>query len=263
MKISSHTFHIVEQRGPACWIYFNRPNIKNALDLETMREFLNILKVAVRSPKTKVIVLSGKGGTFSSGGNIKKMKTTQNPKKFFLEISRLMNESILAIQNAPQPVIAAVSGFTGGIAFGLVQACDLIIASRQASFAAATIRLGLVANGGATYFLPKRVGWARAREILLLGDVLEADQALDIGMINRVVNSKKLASETQSLAEKLAARPLQALARLKHVLNAAPRSSLEDQLERERQAIAWSATTDDFQEGVRAFLKKRKPSFQK
>ena len=250
----------LERRGPALWIWLNRPEVKNAFTLEMAEDFLQAVQMGMKDKTVSVLVLSGRGGVWSAGGDIKKMSETQNLKKFFLQISRTVNRVLLEIRNG-KPVLAAIPGYVGGIAFGAVLAADLRIASSTAQFNAATIRLGLVANGGATYFLPRLVGLGRATEILLLGDILSAEQALQVGLVGRVVPPESLERETQSTAERLAAGPQQALRRLKKTLQVGLHSSLATQLERECQAIAWSASTEDFQEGMRAFLEKRKAKF--
>jgi 2-(1,2-epoxy-1,2-dihydrophenyl)acetyl-CoA isomerase len=252
---------LIEQRGPALWIYFNRPEMKNALTLEAAEEFLKAVCAAAKNREVAVVVLSGKGEVFSSGGDIKKMSETKNVKSFFLKISAVVHRAAKEIRKMEKPVIAAIPGYVGGIAFGLIQSADLLIASEKAGFCAATIKLGLVANGSATYFLPRRVGFTKASEILFLGDILTANDAREIGLINRVVPADRLETEVQQIAERLAAHPRKALGRLKKILNASLASSLDAQLERERQAIAWSSTTPDFKEGISAFLQKRKPRF--
>lgn len=252
---------LIESKGPALWITLNRHEVKNAFNLTLGQELLKATQDAIKDKKHSVIVLTGAGETFSAGGDIRLMSETKNHKKFFLEISRLINATVLAIRKSPKPVLAAIPGYVGGIAFGLALGVDLRIASTQAQFNAATIRIGLVANGSATYHLPRLVGLARASEIFLLGEVISAEKALEIGMINRVVSLESLESTTQDIAEKLARSPRKALARVKQILNQSLTSSLPAQLERERQSIAWSSTLPDFKEGIAAFLEKRKAKF--
>lgn len=252
---------LVEKRGPVLWIYFNRPESKNAVTLEAAREFLAAIRFGMRSKDVSVLVVSGKGGVFSSGGDIKHMKGAKDLKRFFLDISMLVHTAVKEIRKGDKPVLAAISGYVGGIAFGLVQAADLLIASSDAKFCAATFRLGLVANGGATYYLPRRVGLSRASEILFLAETVSAGEACRMGLVNRVVSPDRLEAETRKIAEQLASSPRKALARLKKILNESLDSTLSAQLERERQAIAWSATTEDFREGIEAFLAKRNPVF--
>ncbi|MBI2981053.1 MAG: enoyl-CoA hydratase/isomerase family protein [Deltaproteobacteria bacterium] len=253
---------LTDHRGPVLWITLNRPEAKNAFTLEMGTELLKAVRQGMKEKGTAVIAITGAGETFSAGGDIKLMSRTQKPKGFFLKISRLVNTVVLEMQNGGKPVIAAIPGYVGGIAFGMVLGADLRIASTEAKFNAATIRLGLVANGGATYFLPRLVGLARASEILLLGDILSAEEALKTGLINRVVSLTELESTVQEMAERLASGPRRALGRLKKIIRQGLHSSLSAQLERERQAIAWSATTPDFREGIIAFLEKRRPNFR-
>lgn len=256
----------VERRGPALWIYLNRPEVKNALTLSMAAEFLQAVRLALKDREAAVIVLSGKGESLSAGGDIKKMSETPTSKAlkgFFLKISKVIHTAVEEMRRSEKPFLAAVPGFVGGIAFGMVLGTDLRIASSRAQFCAATIRLGLVANGSATWHLPRMVGLARASELLFLGDAVSAEEALRWGLINRVVPPEQLEAETQDFALHLASAPRKAIGRLKKILNASLTSTLPAQLERERQAIAWSATTDDFREGITAFLEKRKPSFNR
>ncbi len=251
----------IEYRGPTLWIYLNRPEVKNAFNLEMADGLLKAIRQGMKDPKVSAIALSGREGVFSAGGDIKRMSETRDLKKFFLRISRILHAAVLEIRQGSKPVLAAIPGYVGGVAFGMILGCDLRIASREAKFNAATIRLGLVANGGATWFLPRLVGSGHAAEILLLGEIVSAEEAHRIGLVNRVVFPDNLESETQRIAEKLAAGPSRALARLKIILNESPSASLSAQLARERQAIAWSATTPDFREGIAAFLEKRPARF--
>lgn len=257
----------VERQGPALWIAFNRPEARNAFHIEMAGEILQAVREAVRAKDVRVLVLTGTGEVFSAGGDIKLMGQMVSNKKrcsaFFSEISRLIHTAVREMKASDKPVLAAVPGFAGGIAFGLVLGADLRIASEQAEFSAATIRLGLVANGSATYHLPRIVGLAKAAEILFLGDTLTASEALSAGLVNRVVPAADLEKTVQDIAERLAAAPRKALGRVKKLLQASLYSTLSAQLERERQAIAWSSTLPDFQEGVSAFLEKRKASFNK
>lgn len=259
---------VVESRGPALWITLHRPTSKNSFNLEMGKELLNAMRSGIHDKQHSVIVLNGAGEAFSAGGDIKVMHKTlqgknsrKNIKKFFLTISKLVNTTVLEMRKSPKPIIAAIPGFAGGIAFGAVLATDLRIASTHAQFSAATIRLGLVANGSATYHLPRLVGLAKASEIFLLGNNFSAEDALRMGLINRVVDPNELDSVTQEIAEKLASSPRKALARVKNILNHSLASTLPLQLERERQSIAWSSTLSDFREGVEAFVEKRKARF--
>lgn len=254
-------FIFVESRGPIFWIRLNRPEVKNAFNLEMAQELLKAVRMGLRDKGAKVLVLTGSGDVFSAGGDIQLMSRAKNAKEFFLKISRDLHQAVKEMRNGSKPVLGSIPGYVGGAALGLALSTDLRIASTQARFNAATIRLGLVANGGATYLLPRLVGLARASEILLLGEIVSAEEALKIGLINRVVSPDRLEAEVQEWAERLAQGPQKALGRLKKVLQQGLDSTLSAQLERERQAIAWSSTTTDFKEGISAFLEKRRPVF--
>lgn len=254
----------IKDQGPVRWISLNRPGVKNAFNLEMGHELLIAVRQALHDKSAAVLVLSGKGDSFSAGGDIKGMSRLKNNaerKRFFLEISRLVHNTVLEIHKGEKPVIAATPGYVGGVALGLFLSADLRVATPNASMSAATIGIGLVANGGSTYFLPRLVGWGRAAEILLTGEKIGAERALQIGLINRVTTPEALVAETQKLAEQLSMAPKQALGRLKKILQGSWDASLPVQLERERQAIAWSSTTPDFLEGIAAFLAKRRPNF--
>ncbi len=252
---------LVEKKSSASWIILNRPEVKNAFSIEMAKEFLEAVRIGLK--ESPVVVLTGKGDSFSAGGDIKKMSETKNLKKFFLEISKIVNTAVLEMRRSEKPILAAIPGYVGGIAFGAVLGTDLRIASTEAKFNAATIRLGLVANGSATYFLPRLSGLGKANEILLLGEILSAEEALKAGLVNWVVSPADLESKTQEIAERLASGPRKALGRLKKILQSSLTSTLPTQLEQERQAIAWSSTTPDFKEGMTAFLEKRRPSFNR
>ena len=255
----------IEDQGPVRWISLNRPEVRNAFNLEMGRELGDAVHQALHEKSVAVLVLSGKGDTFSAGGDIKGMSQLKNNaerKKFFLEISRLVHHTVLEIRNSEKPVIAVTPGYVGGIALGLFLSTDLRLASQNAVMNAATINIGLVANGGSTYFLPRLVGLGRASEILFTGEKIGAERAQAIGLVNRVVDSGSLQMEAQHLAERLAQAPRKAMGRLKKILQESGNTSLSVQLERERQAIAWSSATPDFLEGITAFLEKRRPKFQ-
>lgn len=260
--LSMKKYLLIETDGPVLWIYLNRPEVKNAFNLEMAEELQKAIQKGIKDDSVSVLVLSGRGDTFSAGGDIRLMKETRDRKRFFLKISRIINQAVVNMQKGGKPVLAALPGYTGGIALGLALGTDIRIASTHATFNAATIRLGLVANGGTTSFLPRLVGTARAAEILFAGESIGANRAEQIGLINHVVTPEELKKVTQELALKLSQGPQQALRRLKQIFYQGLHSPLPAQLERERQAIAWSATTPDFEEGITAFLEKRKPLFK-
>jgi 2-(1,2-epoxy-1,2-dihydrophenyl)acetyl-CoA isomerase len=248
-----------EKRNAVFWIYFNRPEVRNAFSLDLAAELLTALKRASKDKSVAVIVISGRGQDFSAGGDIKMMGALLkkgNIRNFFLEISQRINACVLEIRKMPKPVIAAIPGYVGGIAFGFCLSADFRVASSRARFQAATIHLGLVANGSATYFLPKLVGTGKAAEILLTGKIVSAEEALQNGLVHRVFSENSFSAEVQAFAEQLATLPGYAQGCVKQILNAGLDTDLVLQLSKERQAIAQSSTTKDYRERVFRFLEK-------
>jgi 2-(1,2-epoxy-1,2-dihydrophenyl)acetyl-CoA isomerase len=180
---------------------------------------------------------------------------------FFDEPLRLLNEMVLLIRQAPTPVIAAVNGVASGGGCNLALACDLVIAAESARFNQAFIKIGLSPDIGGTFVLPRLIGWRRATELMFTGDLITADQAKQMGMINSVVPDAELMQHAMSLAERLASAPTAAIAQIKRLLEASVTNDCASQLELEREAQLESGKTKDFIEGVSAFLEKRPPRF--
>jgi 2-(1,2-epoxy-1,2-dihydrophenyl)acetyl-CoA isomerase len=180
---------------------------------------------------------------------------------FFDEPLRLLNECILLIRQTPLPFIAAVNGPASGGGCNFALACDLVIAAESAKFNQAFIKVGLSPDCGGTFILPRLIGWKRATELMMTGDVTSAREAADIGMINAVVPDAELMSRAMAMAERLAQSPTAALGRIKRLLEASAKNGYEQQLELERQAQIESGQTKDFREGVTAFIEKRAARF--
>jgi 2-(1,2-epoxy-1,2-dihydrophenyl)acetyl-CoA isomerase len=180
---------------------------------------------------------------------------------FFDEPLRELNECLLLIRQTPLPFIAAVNGAASGGGCNFALACDLVVASESARFNQAFIRVGLSPDCGGTFILPRLVGWRRATELLMTGDVVSAQQALEMGMINAVVADAELMPRAMSMAEKLANLPTLAIGKIKVLLEASATNDYAGQLELEREAQIQSGLTKDFREGVSAFIEKRSPKF--
>jgi 2-(1,2-epoxy-1,2-dihydrophenyl)acetyl-CoA isomerase len=180
---------------------------------------------------------------------------------FFDEPLQLLNECILAIRRTPIPFIAAVNGAASGGGCNLALACDLVIASESARFNQAFIKIGLVPDCGGSFILPRLIGWKRAAELMMTGDVVAAREALDMGMINRVAPDAELMAQALAMGEKLAQAPTAAIGRIKKLLEASATNDYETQLELERKLQIQSGLTKDFKEGVGAFLEKRAAKF--
>jgi 2-(1,2-epoxy-1,2-dihydrophenyl)acetyl-CoA isomerase len=254
----------LEITGAVGVITLNRPESLNALTLEVGHEFKAAVTNA-RESAARAIVLTGAGRAFCAGGDLREMqKIAQQEGKveaFFDEPLRALNESLLLIRQTPLPFIAAVNGPASGGGCNFALACDLVVAAESARFNQAFIRVGLSPDCGGTFILPRLVGWRRATELLMTGDVVTAQQALEMGMINEVVSDAELMPRVMAIAEKLANSPTSAIGRIKELMEASAINDYAGQLELERKAQLQSGQTRDFREGVAAFIEKRPPKF--
>jgi 2-(1,2-epoxy-1,2-dihydrophenyl)acetyl-CoA isomerase len=254
----------LEMRGSVCVLTLNRPERLNALTVQVA----NDLKAAIGEALdrgARAIVLTGAGRAFCAGGDLREMqeiaKKDGRVEAFFEEPLRLLNEAILMIRRTPVPFIAAVNGVASGGGCNLALACDLVIAAESARFNQAFIKIGLTPDCGATFILPRLVGWKRATELLFTGDLISAQAAAEMGMINSVARDEELMSAAMAMAEKLAQAPTAAIAEIKMLLEASAVNDYGSQLDLERKTQIESGKTKDFVEGVSAFLEKRQPRF--
>jgi 2-(1,2-epoxy-1,2-dihydrophenyl)acetyl-CoA isomerase len=254
----------LELRGAVAVITLNRPDALNALTTEVAHEFKSAVAEA-RERGARAIILTGAGRAFSAGGDIREMRKVAESsgrlEAFFDEPLRLLNECILLIRRTPLPFIAAVNGVAAGGGCNLALACDLVIAAESAQFNQAFIKIGLTPDCGGTYILPRLVGWKRATELMMTGELLEASRAAEWGMINSVVGDGELMTAAMRMAERLANAPTAAIGRIKELLDESAVNDYSAQLELEHKAQLQSGQTRDFKEGVAAFVEKRPPKF--
>jgi 2-(1,2-epoxy-1,2-dihydrophenyl)acetyl-CoA isomerase len=237
----------------------------NAFGLPLAEQALAALQALRDAPRVRAVVLRGEGRVFSVGGDVRQMGqdiADGDPGAFFREPLSAFNALALALHRLPKPVLVAVHGAVAGVAFNLMLACDLALAAASTRFTQAFVSIGLSADGGGTWMLPRRVGRARACELTLLPTTLDADTACRWGLVNWVVPDAELEAETRRRAAQLATGPTQAIARTKALLNAAYDRSLADQAEQERLAQLENSAHPDFAEGIAAFLEKRPPVFR-
>jgi 2-(1,2-epoxy-1,2-dihydrophenyl)acetyl-CoA isomerase len=253
-----------EMRGDVAVIILNRPETLNALTLAVAGEFKSAITQAV-DQKARAIVLTGAGRAFCAGGDLREMQriASQNGRveAFFDEPLRELNDCIMLIRRTPLPFIAAVNGAASGGGCNLALACDLVIAGEGARFNQAFVKIGLVPDCGGTFILPRLVGWRRATQLMMTGEVVTAQQALDMGMINAVVGDDQLMAQAMAMAERLAQAPTAAIGHIKELMESSARNDYAEQLEQEREAQLKSGLTKDFKEGVAAFIEKRPPKF--
>jgi 2-(1,2-epoxy-1,2-dihydrophenyl)acetyl-CoA isomerase len=254
----------LEMRDAVAVVTLNRPAALNALTVEVGREFRAALAEA-RERGARAVVLTGAGRAFCAGGDLREMRQLAEKEgrveAFFDEPLRIIHDCIRLIRETPLPVIAAVNGLATGGGCNFALACDIVLAAESAQFNQAFVKVGLTPDCGGTFILPRLVGWKRAAELLMTGDMVDARRAAEMGMINRVVRDADLMTEALDLASRLAAAPTAALARIKKMLDASAANDLDAQLELEHEAQLQSGQTKDFREGVAAFIEKRPPKF--
>ncbi|MBK6313486.1 MAG: enoyl-CoA hydratase/isomerase family protein [Blastocatellia bacterium] len=252
----------VERKDGIGRLTITRPEALNALDKATGEELLDALDSLRTDSAVRVIVLTGAGRAFSAGGDIKEMsRAGELPESFFDELLSTLNCVIVAMTEMPKPVIAAVNGIAAGLGFNLALACDLRIAARGAEFTQAFLRIGLIPDGGGTFLLPRIIGWSRAMELILTARSVSSEEALRLGLVTAVVDETDFEATVEQWARQLAGAPTAAVGRVKQLLAHSVTSDLKSQLRFEREMQMASGKTDDFREGITAFLEKRTPRF--
>ena len=256
---------IWERSGGVGRITLNRPETLNAWTGAFGRELKQVVTEDAADPAVRAVLITGAGRGFSSGADLK-AGFEQSPEDGRPDVRRELHEVyhpiITGVRRLPKPVIAAVNGPAVGIGLSLALACDLVLAAESAFFGLAFVNIGLMPDGGSTLFVPAAVGKARAFEMALLGERVPAQKALDWGLINRVHPDDRLLDEANQLVERLAAGPTRSYAGSKEALNRMLYPDLEGQLDLEAEIQHGLARTDDFLEGVGAFVEKRQPAFR-
>jgi 2-(1,2-epoxy-1,2-dihydrophenyl)acetyl-CoA isomerase len=246
-------------------ITLNRPERLNAWNEQFGNELRKAILEDAADPAVRAVLITGAGRGFSSGADLKEMLERGASAEEAPEVGDLLRERyhpiIKGIRELPKPVVAAVNGPAVGIGCSLALACDLIWAAESAIFGLAFVNIGLVPDGGSTFLVPIAAGKARALEMALLGDPIPASQALEWGLINRVVPDGELLGEARSLAKRLASGPTRSYANSKRALNNSLMKIMDEQLDLEADIQGEMTGTADFIEGVSAFVQKREPRF--
>jgi 2-(1,2-epoxy-1,2-dihydrophenyl)acetyl-CoA isomerase len=245
-------------------VELNRPHTLNAWNAQFGDDLLAALRAAEADDDVRALVLTGAGRGFSSGADLREISTDTTPDgrpDVYKVLTERYHPIMVTIREIPKPVVAAVNGPAVGIGCSLALCCDLILAGEGAYFLLAFVNIGLVPDGGSSLFVPSRIGMARATELAMLGERLPAAQALEWGLINRVVPDERLREEATALATRLAAGPTRSYAGTKRQLNSWLFSRMPEQLELEARIQQEMAGSDDFVEGAMAFAQKRSPSF--
>ncbi|HXJ62141.1 MAG TPA: enoyl-CoA hydratase [Actinomycetota bacterium] len=248
------------------WIRLRRPDKLNALTTKLAREALDALARARGDDAVRCLVITGEGRGFSAGQDLTEfMGTAASGEGTTLDVAEHLrsgyNRMIAAIVELPKPVVAGVNGVAAGAGLSLALACDLRIASDAARFLQAFVKIGLVPDSGGNWLLPRIVGYAKALELSITGDMVDAAEALRIGLVNRVLPADEFESGLADAAERMAKGPTRAIGATKALMGEGLRLDLAATLEREAVAQAELAGSHDFAEGVGAFLEKREANF--
>ncbi len=242
-------------------IILNRPEVFNAFDDELSYELQAALKEASKDNEVRVLVISGEGRAFCSGQDLKAVSGVEK-RSFKDSLTKRYNPIIRAMRNMPKPIIAKLNGVAAGAGCSLALACDMIIASEEASLIEVFVNIGLVLDSGSSFFLPRLVGYSKAFELSTLGSKVKAEEALTLGLVNKVVKKEDLDNEVLILAEQYAKAPTKAIGLMKKMLNKSYNFDLDQALDYEKYCQEIAGSSSDYKEGVQAFLEKRKPDFK-
>jgi enoyl-CoA hydratase len=260
MSQSSYETLLVERRGRVALVTINRPEKRNALNIKTREEGAAALEELRADDSVRVVVFTGAGDkAFVAGADIAEFAGRTAVTQRDVMTGRSL---FTAVDTFPKPVIAMVNGYCLGGGCELALACDLRIASDRASFGQPEINLGIIPGGGGTQRLTHLVGEGKAMELILTGDMIDAQTAFQIGLVNMVVPAAELEAKTMEIANRIAEKSPVALRMAKEAVKTASRSTLDEGLRREIDLFALTFSSEDKDEGVRAFLEKRRPEFK-
>jgi enoyl-CoA hydratase len=253
---------LVERRGRALWLTLNRPERLNAVSQALYEQLAAGVQEAESDTEVRVVVLTGAGRAFCAGADLKAHAETERTDRERREYARAAQRANLALQRCSKPVIAAVNGHAIGGGLELALSCDFIVVAADAKLRFPELTLGTFVGGGVTYTLPERVGMARARELLLLGDFFTGEQAAGLGLANRATAAEQVAELATALAERLALQAPIPMAHAKRLLRRARRLSRRGVMAEEARALAECMATEDWKEGLMANREKRVPEYR-
>lgn len=245
-------------------ITLNRPEMLNAINGEILMLLSQKMYELTQDDEVRAVVITGAGKGFSTGADLTGSGTRSDvTTPVGMRIStQIFGGIVRAMAEMEKPVIGAINGVAAGAGCNLALACDIIIAAESARFIEVFVRRGLVADAGGTFFLPRRVGLAKAKELMFIGDAVDAPQALAMGLVNKIVPDDKLMEEAMAMARKLAKGPTRSIGMMKTMLNRSFESDLGSALEREAALQGIAVSTADVMEGVTSFLEKRPPNYK-
>jgi 2-(1,2-epoxy-1,2-dihydrophenyl)acetyl-CoA isomerase len=252
---------VINVKDKVAYITLNRPERLNSFDLKLGEELHNVLKSISKDPNVRAVVIKGTGKGFCGGGDVKEMHAAEDKPQFLKDLTKAIHRCVIDMREMEKPIIAAVNGAAFGAGLSLALACDIIIASRDAKMNPAFISIGL-APGCGTQFLTNLVGYHKACELLLTAKTFTAEEAKSMGIVNMVVDDKNLDEAVESYISRFRELPPIAVGKAKMLINKGMSNDMLTHLELESKIASQSAGTDDFKEGVTAFVEKRKPVFK-
>jgi 2-(1,2-epoxy-1,2-dihydrophenyl)acetyl-CoA isomerase len=252
---------ILEKADGTATIRLNRPKEFNAVDFNLFTDLIKAFEICHTDKDVKAIIVTGEGKAFCSGGDVALFKSSSDISETLRQLTKLLSVVITGIRSIPKPVIAMINGVAAGVGISIAAACDLRISASSAKFRQAYTSIGLVPDGAWTLLVPQLIGFGKAAELMLLDPLFGAAQALEYGLVNRVVEDAELVQATRDIAAKITQGPSISFAIAKDNFNNAFLGLLERQLELERRGLIWAGGTADVQEGLTAFFERRKPQF--
>lgn len=252
---------IKEIKHKTAYLTLNRPEVFNSFNREMALLLQSELDAAEKNPEVRAIVITGNGKAFCAGQDLKEVTSPELNPGFKKILEEHYNPIITRIRSIKKPIIGAINGVAAGAGANIALACDVVIASENASFIQAFSKIGLVPDSAGTFFLPRLIGFQKASALMMLGDKVSAQDAEKLGMVYKVISSENFMEEVSILANTMANMPTKAIGLTKRLLNNSMQNSLEQQLNLESKLQIEAAQSEDYAEGVDAFVNKRKPEF--
>jgi 2-(1,2-epoxy-1,2-dihydrophenyl)acetyl-CoA isomerase len=259
MSSNSITFQI---ENNIAWVTLNRPDVFNSFNREMAIALQERLDECEHDPVVRAIVITGSGRAFCAGQDLKEVTTPEINPGFKKILEEHYNPIISRIRNIEKPIIAAVNGVAAGAGANIALACDIVVASENASFIQAFSKIGLIPDSAGTFFLPRLIGFQKASALMMLGDKIGAEEAAKLGMIYKVYFAEEFNAKVKELATTMATMPTKSLGMTKRLLNKSYANDLNTQLEFESKLQIEAAQSEDYEEGVKAFIEKREPIFK-
>ncbi len=244
------------------YITLNRPKAYNSFNRAMSNAFIAALQKAADDSQVRALYITGNGKAFSAGQDLKEVLDQENNPGFKKILEEGYNPIIRLLRAIQKPIVAGVNGVAAGAGANIALACDVVVASEKASFIQAFSKIGLVPDSGGTYFLPRLIGFQKASALMMMGEAISAIEAEKIGMLYQVFSEEEFSVKAKAIAIKLAQMPTQALSLIKKLLNKSYQHTLDQQLDLEGAYQLQSAASEDYQEGVAAFVEKRAPVFK-